>query len=293
MFTYLQEAKSEKIMEGFKNMVPRMCQVKRNGKLESIDAGELVPGDVVILNEGDQVPADIRLMKSNELKVDNSSLTGESEAQDRGPELSRDVDGNLITQPLEASNLLFYTTLVSSGSGVGVVIGTGDHTVMGLIAGLATETTLEKAPIRREIESFVKFVSAVAISWGVIFLILSIVVYKDVLKSIVFAIGIIVANVPEGLLATVTVALTITAQRMAAKQVLVKNLEAVETLGSTTVIASDKTGTLTQNRMLVQHCWYDGKIQNIPTTRNKPQFDAVMKQGGGKECMFNPNDVTF
>lgn len=156
-------------------------------------------------------------MKSNELKVDNSSLTGESEAQDRVPELSKDNDGNLITQPLEATNLVFYTTLVSSGNGVGVVIGTGDHTVMGQIAGLATETTNEKTPIRREIENFIKFISAVAITLGVVFLILSIVIYKEVITSIVFAIGIIVANVPEGLLATVTVGLTITAQRMAAK----------------------------------------------------------------------------
>jgi len=258
-----------------------------------VEAVELVPGDVVILNEGDQVPSDIRIMKANELKVDNSSLTGESEPQDRVPTLAKDNQGNPITQPMEATNLVFYTTLISSGNGVGVVIGTGDHTVMGQIAGLATETTGEKTPIRKEIEKFITFISAVAITLGVLFLILSIIIYREVITSIVFAIGIIVANVPEGLLATVTVGLTLTAQRMAAKQVLVKNLEAVETLGSTTVIASDKTGTLTQNRMTVQHCWYDGKIFKTPAARNRPQFDAVMKQGNVKEELFNPNDISF
>ena len=127
-FSYLQEAKSEKIMEGFKNMIPKKCKCIRDGKNTVVDAWELVPGDVVDLLDGDQVPADIRVMSANELKVDNSSLTGESEPQDRSTDLAKDSQGNLVMQPLEASNLCFYTTIINSGSGRGVVIGSVSYT---------------------------------------------------------------------------------------------------------------------------------------------------------------------
>jgi magnesium-transporting ATPase (P-type) len=219
----------------------------------------LVPGDVVDLLDGDQVPADIRVMSANELKVDNSSLTGESEPQDRSTDLAKDSQGNLVMQPLEASNLCFYTTIINSGSGRGVVIGSGDRTVMGQIAGLATETSNEASPINVEISKFIQLISAVAITLGVVFFIIGLTNGTDIIQNVVFMIGIIVANVPEGLLATVTVSLALTAKRMHTKNVLVKNLEAVETLGSTTIIASDKTGTLTQNRMTVMHVWVDNE----------------------------------
>ncbi|GMH44219.1 hypothetical protein BSKO_12153 [Bryopsis sp. KO-2023] len=296
-FSHFQEAKSEKIMEGFKSMVPKKCKVLRDGSPTVLDAVELVPGDVVELTDGDQVPADIRVFQTSELKVDNSSLTGESEAQDRYPDTCPPItDENGVVKPLpaiEATNLMFYTTIVNSGAGKGVVIGTGDRTVMGQIAGLATETSAEATPINKEIRKFIMFISAVAISLGLIFFFIGVGLKTDFIKNIVFAIGIIVANVPEGLLATVTVSLALTAKRMHAKNVLVKNLEAVETLGSTTVIASDKTGTLTQNRMTVQHCWYDGKIYRVPAARNKPQLDAAMASGGGTEALYNPADTTF
>ena len=278
-FSYLQEAKSEAIMEGFKNMIPKKCKAIRDGKAVVLDAWELVPGDVVELNDGDQVPADIRVMKSNELKVDNSSLTGESEPQDRSPELARDSKGNIITQPLESTNLCFYTTIINSGSGRGVVIGSGDRTVMGQIAGLATETSAEDSPIAKEIKKFIQLISVVAITLGVVFFIVGLTNGTAIIQNVVFMIGIIVANVPEGLLATVTVSLALTAKRMHAKNVLVKNLEAVETLGSTTVIASDKTGTLTQNRMTVQHAWYDNKVYFCPAGKNIPDLKVISAPG--------------
>ena len=278
-FSYLQEAKSEAIMEGFKSMIPKKCKVIRDGKAVVLDAWELVPGDVVELNDGDQVPADIRVMKSNELKVDNSSLTGESEPQDRSPELARTATGELVTQPLESVNLCFYTTIINSGSGRGVVIGSGDRTVMGQIAGLATETSSEDSPIAKEIKKFIQLISIVAITLGVVFFIVGLTNGTEIIQNVVFMIGIIVANVPEGLLATVTVSLALTAKRMHSKNVLVKNLEAVETLGSTTVIASDKTGTLTQNRMTVVHAWYDNEVVFCPAGKNIPDLKVISEPG--------------
>lgn len=296
-FSYMQESKSEKIMEGFKTLIPKKCKALRDGAPAILDAEELVPGDIVDLGDGDQVPADVRVLRSTELKVDNSSLTGESEPQERGVDCvktSRDEQGNERPTPaIEATNLAFFSTIVNSGSARGVVIGTGDRTVMGQIAGLATETSAESTPINKEIKKFIFLISGVAIFLGVSFFVIGFVLETDIISNVVFTIGIIVANVPEGLLATVTVSLALTAKRMHAKQVLVKNLEAVETLGSTSVIASDKTGTLTQNRMTVQHCWYDGKIFRMPAARNKPQLEAAWKAGGGNEVLVNPQDVTF
>jgi sodium/potassium-transporting ATPase subunit alpha len=291
-FSYLQEAKSEKIMEGFKNMIPKKCKCIRDGKNTVVDAWELVPGDVVDLLDGDQVPADIRVMSANELKVDNSSLTGESEPQDRSTDLAKDSQGNLVMQPLEASNLCFYTTIINSGSGRGVVIGSGDRTVMGQIAGLATETSNEASPINVEISKFIQLISAVAITLGVVFFIIGLTNGTDIIQNVVFMIGIIVANVPEGLLATVTVSLALTAKRMHTKNVLVKNLEAVETLGSTTIIASDKTGTLTQNRMTVMHVWVDNETYLCPAGKNIPDL-AVLSQTPADEPYYDASSPGF
>jgi len=296
-FSYLQESKSEKIMEGFKSMVPKKCKVLRDGAHSILDASELVPGDVVDVGDGDQVPADIRLVQATEVKVDNSSLTGESEPQDRivdCAKTSKDDQGNERPTPaIEATNLAFFSTIVVSGSARAIVVGTGDRTVMGQIAGLATETSAESTPINKEIKKFIFLISCVAVFLGVSFFIIGFVLGTDIISNVVFTIGIIVANVPEGLLATVTVSLALTAKRMHSKNVLVKNLEAVETLGSTSVIASDKTGTLTQNRMTVQHAWYDGKIWRVPAARNKPQLDAAMNMTGGSEAIIKTSDVTW
>ncbi|CAD7697224.1 unnamed protein product [Ostreobium quekettii] len=296
-FSHLQESKSAKIMEGFKSLIPKKCKCIRDGVIGIVDAVELVPGDVVNLGDGDQVPADIRIIAATDMKVDNSSLTGESEPQERDPKVpERSLDENghpRPVPPIEASNLVFYTTIISAGSGRGVVVGTGDHTVMGQIAGLATETSSEATPIAKEIKKFIQLISAVAISLGLVFFIIGLALGTNVIKNVVFAIGIIVANVPEGLLATVTVSLALTAKRMHVKNVLVKNLEAVETLGSTTIIASDKTGTLTQNRMTVQHCWYNGQVFRTPAARNKPQLAAAFQMGAGNEKYCDPNDPTF
>ncbi|XP_076152965.1 sodium/potassium-transporting ATPase subunit alpha-1-like [Alosa pseudoharengus] len=261
-FSYFQEAKSSKIMESFKNLVPQQALVVRDGEKKSIDAVEVVAGDLVEVKGGDRIPADLRIISAHGCKVDNSSLTGESEPQSRTPDFSND-------NPLETRNIVFFSTNCVEGTARGIVINTGDRTVMGRIATLASSLDGGQTPIAREIEHFIHIITGVAVFLGVSFFILSLVLGYGVLEAVIFLIGIIVANVPEGLLATVTVCLTLTAKRMAKKNCLVKNLEAVETLGSTSTICSDKTGTLTQNRMTVAHMWFDNQIHEADTTENQ------------------------
>uniref|UniRef100_G1SSX6 Sodium/potassium-transporting ATPase subunit alpha n=1 Tax=Oryctolagus cuniculus TaxID=9986 RepID=G1SSX6_RABIT len=259
IFAYYQEAKSTNIMASFCKMIPQQAVVIRDSEKKVIPAEQLVVGDIVEIKGGDQIPADIRLLSAQGCKVDNSSLTGESEPQSRSSEFTHE-------NPLETKNITFYSTtcLEAStspvGTATGMVINTGDRTIIGRIASLASGVGNEKTPIAIEIEHFVHIVAGVAVSVGILFFIIAVCMKYHVLDAIIFLIAIIVANVPEGLLATVTVALSLTAKRMAKKNCLVKNLEAVETLGSTSIICSDKTGTLTQNRMTVAHLWFDNQI---------------------------------
>ncbi|KAJ8392940.1 hypothetical protein AAFF_G00071440 [Aldrovandia affinis] len=261
-FSYFQEAKSSKIMESFKNMVPQQALVIREGEKITINAEEVVGGDLVEVKGGDRIPADLRIVSAHGCKVDNSSLTGESEPQTRSPDCTHD-------NPLETRNIAFFSTNCVEGTARGIVVCTGDRTVMGRIATLTSGLESGKTPIAKEIEHFIHLITGVAVFLGITFFILSILLGYSWLEAVIFLIGIIVANVPEGLLATVTVCLTLTAKRMARKNCLVKNLEAVETLGSTSTICSDKTGTLTQNRMTVAHMWFDNQIHEADTTEDQ------------------------
>ncbi|XP_066141390.1 sodium/potassium-transporting ATPase subunit alpha isoform X4 [Euwallacea fornicatus] len=270
IFSYYQESKSSKIMESFKNMVPQFALVLREGEKLTLRAEDLVLGDVVEVKFGDRIPADIRIIESRGFKVDNSSLTGESEPQSRSPEFTHE-------NPLETKNLAFFSTNAVEGTAKGVVIACGDNTVMGRIAGLASGLDTGETPIAKEIHHFIHLITGVAVFLGVTFFVIAFILGYHWLDAVIFLIGIIVANVPEGLLATVTVCLTLTAKRMASKNCLVKNLEAVETLGSTSTICSDKTGTLTQNRMTVAHMWFDNQIIEADTTEDQSgvQYDRT------------------
>uniref|UniRef100_A0A8U8C9Z6 Sodium/potassium-transporting ATPase subunit alpha n=1 Tax=Geospiza parvula TaxID=87175 RepID=A0A8U8C9Z6_GEOPR len=221
-FSYYQEAKSSKIMESFKNMVPQQALVIREGEKMQVNAEEAILGQFYV----------------------NSPFS-----------------------PRFHQFLRFFPRF--PGTARGVVIATGDRTVMGRIATLASGLEVGKTPIAVEIEHFIQLITGVAVFLGISFFILSLILGYTWLEAVIFLIGIIVANVPEGLLATVTVCLTLTAKRMARKNCLVKNLEAVETLGSTSTICSDKTGTLTQNRMTVAHMWFDNQIHEADTTEDQ------------------------
>merc|ERR1712180_370882 len=262
VFSYYQESKSAKIMESFKNLVPQYALVRRGGEKINIEAKDLTIGDICEVKFGDRIPADLRILEARGFKVDNSSLTGESEPQARSPDFTHE-------NPLETKNLAFFSTNAVEGTAVGMVVNIGDNTVMGRIAGLASGLGSGQTPIAKEIEHFIHIITAVAVFLGVTFFIIAFILGYNWLDAVIFLIGIIVANVPEGLLATVTVCLTLTAKRMASKNCLVKNLEAVETLGSTSCICSDKTETLTQNRMTVAHMWFDNKISEADTTEQQ------------------------
>nr|KAG5705317.1 hypothetical protein BaRGS_010768 [Batillaria attramentaria] len=258
IFSYYQEAKSSRIMDSFKNLVPQFAIAIRSGQKLTLKAEELVVGDIIECKFGDRIPGDIRIISAHSFKVDNSSLTGESEPQSRTAEFTND-------NPLETRNLAFFSTNAVEGTCRGVVVRTGDDTVMGRIANLASGLDTGETPIAKEIRHFIHIITGVAVFLGVSFFIIAFILGYFWLDAVIFLIGVIVANVPEGLLATVTVCLTLTAKRMARKNCLVKNLESVETLGSTSTICSDKTGTLTQNRMTVAHMWFDGRIMEADT----------------------------
>ncbi|MDK2830510.1 MAG: sodium/potassium-transporting ATPase subunit alpha [Methanolobus sp.] len=261
-FTFVQEYQAERIMASFKNLIPPKTKVLRDGEITEIVATDLVVGDIIFLEEGDKVPADGRLIEENSLKVDNSPITGEAEPQ------LRSLD---CTHPniLECRNMVFSGTLVQTGNGKAIIFGTGSDTQIGKLAALTEQTASVDTPIRKELNDFIKIISAIAIFLGISFFIVGFLIQDTFLANLIFAIGIIVANVPEGLLPTVTLALSLASKRMAKRNALIKQLESVETLGSTTVICTDKTGTLTQNKMAI-HSVYTGSGMLDVQNKEKP-----------------------
>ena len=211
-------------------------------------------GDIVYVRSGDKLPADIILFYATEFKVDNSSLTGEAEPQER-------ITKNTHANPLEATNLAFNGTLAVNGEAYGIVVRTGDHTVIGQIASLTSNEERRDSPMSQEIDHFVKIIASVAAVVAIVFFIIALLVQKTTVAAAVnFAIGTFVSFVPEGLPATVTFLLTMAAKKMSGRNVLVKDLQGVETLGAITLLATDKTGTLTRNQMTVTYVWTGDKI---------------------------------
>jgi sodium/potassium-transporting ATPase subunit alpha len=244
LFSFWQERRAERAMAAFRGMLSPRARVLRDGVEIEMDAADLVVGDVVVLREGDGVPADARLIATTGLKVDNSSLTGESEPQLR-------TVGTSQAALLDSRNLVFSGTLVTSGTGRAVVFATGGATQIGRIARVTHETRRIESPISRELRHFIRTISAIAVALGLLFFAIGTLVGNDPWTNLVFAIGIIVANVPEGLLPTVTLGLAIAGRKMARRNALLRSLESAETLGCTTIIGTDKTGTLTSNEMRV------------------------------------------
>jgi len=248
VFTFIQEYRAEKALEALKKMLPFNVKALRDGFLRVVPAKEVVPGDVILLNEGDKVPADSRVIDSSRLMVNNAPLTGESDAKMRAGDPSD-------TEYLESPNIVFAGTMVASGSGKAVVFSTGMSTEFGKIAHLTSAIDPGLSPLQKEIVKVTRIVAVIAVTTGVAFFGIGSLMGRGFWQNFLFAVGILIANVPEGLLPTVTLSLAMGSQRMARKKALIKTLSSVETLGAVTVICTDKTGTLTQNRMEVQSVW--------------------------------------
>jgi magnesium-transporting ATPase (P-type) len=271
-FAFYQEYSAESTMAGFKDMTPDKCKCTRNYS-QTIDgknveaskectffpAEDLVRGDLVRVEIGTKVPADIVIFSCQDMKVDNAALTGEPDHLPRSDKMTNE-------QAWETRNVAYYGTFCVQGACTAFVVRTGDETAVGEIARAVTQEKKPPTTMELEIEHFIHLVSGVAGAIGITFFVLSLIMGYGIVEAIIFMIGIIVANVPEGLLATVTVALSLTAKQMFAVNVLVKSAQTIETLGSITTVASDKTGTLTQNRMTATHGIYSMKIVALDQT---------------------------
>ena len=275
LFAFLQEYKSDRALEMLQQLIAQKSTVIRGGSTQEIGAAELVPGDVIVLEEGDLVPADCRITEAFEVEVDNSSLTGEATPARRyksdQPVL---IPGKFLW--IELPNILFAGTSLVRGRARAVVFGTAMNSEIGKIANLTQEIVIEQSPLQKQLRATVYAIAALAGGLGLAFLFLGwLIGGLTFLEALVFFIGLFVANVPEGLLPTVTLSLAMGVQRMAKRHALVKSLPSVETLGCTTVICCDKTGTLTQNLMMAGEIAVDGKSVEVSGVGYRPQGEFI------------------
>ncbi len=252
LFSFTQEYRAEKATQALQKLLPKTVRVERNGLEKEVLASQLVPGDVMLLSEGDYVSADARLVSEAELRVDQSVLTGESAPVSKTSAAAGRKD--LIST--ETPNLVFAGSSVVAGNGRAVVFAIGMDRELGKVAHLTQSLPRDLSPLQREMQTVTKIITLMVVLIGGFFFVLAISFGRiDFTDSAIFTLGMIVAFVPEGLLPTVTLSLAISSQRMARRNALIKRLSSVETLGCTTVICSDKTGTLTENEMTVRNLW--------------------------------------
>jgi sodium/potassium-transporting ATPase subunit alpha len=261
-FTFIQEFRTEKALDALKKLLPFFVKVLREGKEKEIHATEVVPGEMILLSEGDKVPADARLIETSDLKVNNAPLTGESEPILRS---YKPYGGELI----ESLNIVFAGTTVISGSGKAVAFATGMATEFGRIAHLTSAVEAGLSPLQKEIIRATRIIATISGAVGLLFFSLGFVIGRSFWDNFIFAIGITVALIPEGMLPTMTLSLAMGSQRMAKRKALIKNLTSVETLGAVTVICTDKTGTLTQNKMAARKIWFDDTISDVKDVKKE------------------------
>jgi calcium-translocating P-type ATPase len=269
VFALVQERHAERAVEALASYLPPHARVLRDGDTQLVDAAELVPGDVIVLAEGDGVSADARLL-SGSLEMDISMLTGESLPVLRTPE-SRPPHGPL----LEAHDLLFSGTNCTGGEATAVVFATGMRTELGRIAALSQRVKPDPSPLENQVKRVARLIALVAVGMGIAFIPMgTLLAGLSLTDTLTFAIGLLVANVPEGLLPTITLALAVGVRALAREGALVKRLSAVETLGSTSVICTDKTGTLTVNRMRVTQIWTTEGVLGPISSRTRDQAEV-------------------
>jgi sodium/potassium-transporting ATPase subunit alpha len=278
LVSFLQNYKVEKVMLSFLDYIPKEVAILREGTQQLVDASDVVPGDILFVQEGDKIPVDGVLLEGTELLVDESILSGESEPLLKLP----------LAAQVEADNLLSSGATVLKGSGRLVTVRTGRSTTIGSISELSQGVRQDLTPMQRELSYFVRRITWLAVGIGVAFFAIGFAIGNPFWVNLIFAIGIIVANVPEGLLPTVTLALTQSCVRMSKRNALVKHILSVETLGSTTVICTDKTGTLTRNKLHVENLYLDFSKIKPGDTEILEQQSAVLPL---TEIMALCNDV--
>ena len=269
----IQESRAEKAMATLKSWMPEFAKVIRDGELKKISVREIVPGDIISLDEGDRVPADARLIEAFDLWTNNVPLTGESEPQPRVAEAVKTVEKAYMY----ATNLVFMSTSVAKGQGKAIVYSTGMNTQFGKIANLTQTIREEESPLQKEIALTAKYDFIIAVAVGTVFFAASFLfLHASLATSIFFMIGVMVACVPEGLQVTVSSALAINVLKMVKQNVLVKRLSAVQTLGSVTVICTDKTGTITKGEMTVNKLWVYDYVVGVSGLGYKPEGDFTI-----------------
>ena len=264
-FAFAQEYRAERAAASLQELMPHAARVRRGGQTLTIPAEQIVPGDVVLLSEGDRVPADMECLESWRLRLDESSLTGESEPRTAA-----------------VGERLWTGTYVVDGEGLGLVAATGGHTRFALVARLTTTGKRPVTPLEIEIRRLVRTVAIIAVSVGASAFAVMMLLGVAPSAGFLFAVGVAVALVPESLLPTVTLSLAIGAQRMARANALVRHLESVETLGSTTIICTDKTGTLTQNRMEVVAVWSRSGTVTVHGSGYAPDADVTAENSAAR-----------
>lgn len=279
IFSFWQEFEAEKAVAALKKILPSKANVIRQGKTMEVLSSQLVPGDVMVLEEGDNISADARLVESHQMKVDSSTLTGESKPIRKISGPYEDSGETIVGRP----NLVLAGTSVASGSGTAVIFATGVKTQFNKIASLTQEVKEEPSPLQKQLARLTQIIAVIAILMGVGLFFLNIYVVQLPLSvAFLFAIGLTVANVPEGLLPTVTLALAASVKKMVGKNALIKRLSSVETLGSTNIICTDKTGTLTKNQMTVRWIWIPYDVIEVTGAGYEP--DGEFLQDGGDVC---------
>jgi len=261
IFSLFQEYRAEKAVQVIKSLIPTKTKAIRNGQMREIAVTDAVPGDILAFEEGDRVPADLRLISAFEVSVDNSILTGESEPQRRFATMSPDMETDT---PNDVHNILFAGTTLVSGVARGVVLSTAKNTEFGRIVSLSGEAHEPMSPLERDINHTARLNFLLAIGVSLIFFSSALLFVKlNLATSILFAIGVMIALVPEGFQLTVSLSLALTARKMAERNVVVKRLSSVETAGSMTVLCVDKTGTITSGEMMVKKLWAAGEIFEV------------------------------
>ena len=268
-----QEAKAEKSLEALQKLTDHATKVIRNGKLEVVPAKDLVPGDVVVLDTGDYIPADLRVIEAANLKSQESSLTGESVPVEKTPAVIEETEVGIG----DRTNMLFSSSLITYGRGKGIVVETGMTTEVGKIAGMLENAEEQSTPLQDKLNGLSKTLGIAALVICVIIFGIGIIQGKEPIHMFMSAVSLAVAAIPEGLAAVSTIVLAIGVQKMVKKNAIVKRLPAVETLGSSTVICSDKTGTLTQNKMTVEKIFWNNAVRGVGNIQSNEIDEELTK----------------